>query len=558
MKFDDILTHLGQFGYYQRRLYLLLCIPAISTGCYMMMLVFIMAPPQHRCKIPGYQNDTYEVHGSYHQDLINSYIPLSNDDVHFYRQCQLYNTTSVTVDNSSLVGCNEWVYEQTTFYKTFTSQENLVCDDALKTSHAQMVFYFGVLVGDLGFGMLSDHFGRKKTFMITAVLLLVSGLGASWAPEFYSFAVLEFIIGAAIHGAFMICCVLGVELVGPKKRVYAGVPIHMFFTIGLFYLTACAYFFRDWFTVQIAVSAPCVMYLAYWWLIPESPRWLISKERYTEAERILHTAAKANKVVLPEKIVDSKTIKSAKEGRLWHLFTSRILFFRTIVIFWNWAVISMVYYGVTMHTGNLGGNWYFNFFILALVEIPAVLSCIFLLDRMGRKKLHCLCMFVAGFSCLGTIFPVLFGGDELQPLTLTLAVMGKFGSAAAFSVVYIFSLELYPTIVRNGGMGASSCVARFGGMAAPYIAKLGDLVSGKFGQALPLVVFGACSVSAGLLALMLPETLNKKLPDSIKDAEKFGVLKDTKVEDIIYIDDPEKDKELEKKDTTEIGNGIKY
>jgi len=45
MKFDDILVHLGQFGYYQKRLYLLLCLPAVSTGCYMMMLVFVMHAP---------------------------------------------------------------------------------------------------------------------------------------------------------------------------------------------------------------------------------------------------------------------------------------------------------------------------------------------------------------------------------------------------------------------------------------------------------------------------------------------------------------------------------
>ena len=45
MKFDDILVHLGQFGYYQKRLYLLLCLPAVSTGCYMMMLFFVMHAP---------------------------------------------------------------------------------------------------------------------------------------------------------------------------------------------------------------------------------------------------------------------------------------------------------------------------------------------------------------------------------------------------------------------------------------------------------------------------------------------------------------------------------
>lgn len=59
----------------------------------------------------------------------------------------------------------------------------------------------------------------------------------------------------------------------------------------------------------------------------------------------------------------------------------------------------------------------------------------------------------------------------IQPLTLALAIVGKIGSAGAFGVVYVFSAELFPTVVRNAGMGASSCIARVGGMLAPYVAS---------------------------------------------------------------------------------------
>merc|ERR1719228_1970912 len=70
-------------------------------------------------------------------------------------------------------------------------------------------------------------------------------------------------------------------------------------------------------------------------------------------------------------------------------------------------------------------------------------------------------------------------------------------------------------------------IARIGGMVAPYIADLGDIAGGSFGTALPFVVFGACAVLAGLLALTLPETLNKPLPETIDDAIHFGKIKST-------------------------------
>ncbi|XP_069140758.1 organic cation transporter protein-like [Argopecten irradians] len=531
MKFDDILVHIGEFGFYQKRLYLLLCMPAISVGCYMMMLVIIMATPQHRCQIPGYENDTYALQSEFHRTLVNASIPLADSDEDFlYDKCHIYtcnngeSAANCPIQNRTRTKCSSWVYDTETFHETFTSKTDLVCDDALKTSHAQMLFYFGVLVGDLGFGMIADIIGRKKTLYITVIILLGAAFGVAWAPTWTSFVILEFVIGAANHGAFIICCVLGLEMVGPSKRVWAGILVHAFFALGLVYLVGMGYFLRDWFWVQIAVAAPCAFYLTYWFVIPESPRWLISQTRYIEADKIIEKAARVNKKPLPpslEKVNQEKDEKEA-DGRIWHLFSNRILLSRTLIVYFNWAVVSMIYYGVTMHTGNMNGDFYLNFFLLAVVEFPAYFISIALLDRWGRKRTHCACMLLGGIACVSTIFPVIFGGPDLQPLTLALAIVGKIGAAGAFGVIYVFSAELFPTVVRNAGMGSSSCVARVGGMLAPYVASSGDLVGGKFGKALPLVIFGAFSVSAGLMCLLLPETLHKKLPETIEDGINFN------------------------------------
>merc|ERR1712172_392096 len=105
---------------------------------------------------------------------------------------------------------------------------------------------------------------------------------------------------------------------------------------------------------------------------------------------------------------------------------------------------------------------------------------------------------------------------SMVALVVTLAMVGKFLIAGTFALAYLYTAELFPTPVRNVAVGGASTFARIGSMSAPYIVD----ILGKVSAGIPTVIFGAASIIAGLLSLLLPETLNKKLPETVADVER--------------------------------------
>ena len=74
------------------------------------------------------------------------------------------------------------------------------------------------------------------------------------------------------------------EMVGPKYRVVAGTLCQYYYTFGFFTMCLVAYFLNNnWHLLQIVLTLPTAIFVVYWWIIPESVRWLISKEKYEEA-----------------------------------------------------------------------------------------------------------------------------------------------------------------------------------------------------------------------------------------------------------------------------------
>ncbi|BFZ09836.1 hypothetical protein BsWGS_12875 [Bradybaena similaris] len=524
MRFDDIVKSVGEFGLYQKRVYALLCLACMSCGIQVMLSVFTLGVPEHRCAVPGLANDTYTIASDEHAQIVNASIPLDDSagGPGSFSRCSIWILDETTGQFTERT-CRKWVYDDSVFRSTIVSKFDLVCEHKIARSHARMILMSGLLIGAIGTGILADTIGRKMALMAMIALQSVSAIGVAFTESFVAYVILRFITGVSISGLFLAVFVLGMELVGPSKRMFVGVLVNIFWSLGVMLLGSIAYFIRDWNYLQMALSFPSLLLLCYWWFIPESPRWLLARGRDEEAETVIRHAARVNGVTIPEKIFDDITFDEAyRRESICRIFTAPKYFLRLVILCYNWLAAAMVFYGLSLNSGNLAGNIYINFELMGVVEIVAYIICLTLLNSVGRKIVHITCMIVGGGACLSAIFVVLFASECLQWINIVLALIGKCGAAAAFAIVYIYSAELFPTVLRNSLMGVACLFARLGGMISPYIADLSSIVESEFGQAIPLIVFGSSTIIGGLLCIMLPETLNRHLPETLEDAINLG------------------------------------
>lgn len=554
MAYEDLFKYIGDFGRYQKRIYFLLCLTAIPCGFHKLANVFLMARPDHRCQLPfelsnaSYKLAPDQLRMEYPLDFTGKYSKCERFDVNFDDD---YFRANVTANKS--IACDSFIYDDSKYKSSTVIEWTMVCGRAWMRATADALFMLGVLLGSIIFGQMSDNYGRKPVFFASLVLQVIFGVLAGVAPNYIVFVLSRLVIGATTSGVFLVSYVLAMEMVGPTYRLFAGVAVMMFFSFGFILTAGFAYLFTDWREFQFAITLPGLVFMCYYWFIPESARWLISKNRKEEAIKIIEDVAKENKATVPKEVLDSidddqkESIKDpdVKQPSLLDLFKYPNLRRKTLFIFLDWFVNSATYYGLSWNTANLGGNDLVNFIISGAVEFPAYTFLLFTLNRWGRRNILCGCMLAAGIALLATIVVP----KEHSYAVVILAMFGKMAITSSYGTVYVFTTEQFPTPVRNVGLGASSMMARIGGILAPYINVLSDVW-----KPFPLVIFGVLSLVSGLLSLYLPETLNKKLPETIEEGERFG--KKTRKDEEHTIGTAEELKKLNQTDTNGSGGGI--
>lgn len=332
------------------------------------------------------------------------------------------------------------------------------------------------------------------------------------------------------------------ELVGPDFRTYAGAGISMFFGLSLALMAGIAYVVRNWFHLALATSVPFLPLFGYYWVVPESPRWLLSQNRIDEAETIVQYMAKVNKRHLPHNYLHSlqseaeaahllkwngeeseqeqqqhrrqQQQQQMSAGRaMLEMMSYPNMKRKFFILTFLWLANSVAYNGLSYNSSNLGVFDTLAFFINAIVEAPAYVLTWWAMGRYGRKWTHASTMLLGGVACCCCMF---VPEDPLW-ISVTLAMVGKFGIAASFSIIFLYASELLPTVVRSQAMAWASFVAGIGLLGFPYIVYLAEV-----SRLLPMLIMGLLTIAGSFLSIYLPETLGVSLPQTLEEGEAFG------------------------------------
>ena len=138
------------------------------------------------------------------------------------------------------------------------------------------------------------------------------------------------------------------------------------------------------------------------------------------------------------------------------LFKPKTMLFRSLNMMYQWFSVTMCYYGLTFTSVDLLEDPYMNFALSCFIEIPGYLFCIFVMACWGRKPILSFCQLVSGIACISA--GLLYNIESLAILQIILSLIGKFGASACFAIVYVYTAELFPTVIRNTAIGTGKII----------------------------------------------------------------------------------------------------
>ncbi len=258
----------------------------------------------------------------------------------------------------------------------------------------------GSMVGTIFAGPVSDRLGRKATLIITAVLFTISAISSALATNFVFFIVARMLGGLGIGGAILIAPIYIAEIAPPNKRGRLVSFNQLNIVIGISAAYFSNYFLLDigennWRWMLGVEAVPALMYFAFLFLVPRSPRWLVIKRNLKdEAIKVLSVIVGKNKALSAYQEIEESKKTDTEKARFLELFTRkmRLIMFIAIgiAILQQITGINAILYYAPIIFETAGGGRDASFLQAVFVGLANLIFTIFAImsiDRFGRRKL---------------------------------------------------------------------------------------------------------------------------------------------------------------------------
>lgn len=376
--------------------------------------------------------------------------------------------------------------------------------------------YIGQFAGALIMAWLGEKIGRVMSATYATLIMAVVGLACALTGNFQQMFVCRLIQGIGVGGEMPVAATYINELSRARGRGRFFMVYELIFPIGL--LTAAVLGARlvpiyGWNVLFLIGTIPGLLITYFVSRLPESPRWLIRRGRFAEAEAIIRQIEASTDQRNPVAVQAVSAVSWAQRSRWSELF-SPFYRRRTLVVWVIWATA----YGVTNGLNNWMPTLYNTVYHLPLqaslnaalltnaTQVLVLLVCIFVIDVVGRKAWMTVCFIVGGLLLL----PLgLFGADEVTRVmifvTLSYGVMSTINT-----VLYLYTPEIYPTRMRAIGTAAGTCWLRLASAAGPTIVALTMV---RRGVASVFLMFAGVALLGAIAATQTIETRNRRLED---------------------------------------------
>jgi SP family arabinose:H+ symporter-like MFS transporter len=324
----------------------------------------------------------------------------------------------------------------------------------------------GCIAGVFLAGKAGDHYGRKKVLMFAALLFFISAIGSATAHALFYFLVERVLGGVAVGVASILSPMYIAELAPAKYRGSLVSLNQLAIVIGILVAFLSNYLLADsgpnnWRWMLLVMAAPAILLFFSLFLVPESPRWLVARQRNDEALAVLiKTSGEENAAAELLEIED--TLKIHQESVFNDLLAPKVrpLLFMGIIL----AVFSQItgintimYYApkIFASVGSSNGSSLLQTLAIGCINVVFTLVAMSIIDRFGRKWM--LILGSGGMMSMLLGLSTLFFIHQTSGIMVLVFILGYIAcfSASLGAAVWVVISELFPNRLRSKGMSVA-------------------------------------------------------------------------------------------------------